>query len=33
MAVTRIDDVVVPSEFTNYVVQNTMEASALVSPT
>lgn len=30
MAVTRISDVVVPEEFTSYVVQNTMEASALV---
>lgn len=30
MAVTRLGDVIVPEEFTNYVVQNTMEASALV---
>src|SRR6056297_1550856 len=30
MAVTRLTDVVVPSEFTDYVVQNTMETSALV---
>lgn len=30
MAVTKINDVVVPSEFTEYVVQNTMEKSALV---
>ncbi|MEI4262333.1 major capsid protein [Roseovarius sp. D0-M9] len=30
MAVTRISDVVVPDEFTSYVIQNTMEASALV---
>ena len=30
MAVTRLSDVVVPEEFTDYVVQNTMETSALV---
>ncbi len=30
MAVTRLTDVVIPSEFTDYVVQNTMETSALV---
>lgn len=30
MAVTRLGDVIVPQEFTRYVVQNTMEASALV---
>jgi hypothetical protein len=30
MADTRIADVIVPEEFTDYVVQNTMEASALV---
>lgn len=30
MAVTRLGDVIVPEEFTAYVVQNTMEASALV---
>lgn len=30
MADTRLIDVVIPSEFTDYVVQNTMEASALV---
>lgn len=30
MAVTRLGDVIVPQEFTDYVVQNTMEASALV---
>ena len=30
MAVTRLSDVVVPEEFTAYVVQNTMETSALV---
>lgn len=30
MAVTRLGDVVIPEEFTSYVVQNTMEASALV---
>ena len=30
MAVTRLADVVVPEEFTAYVTQNTMEASALV---
>lgn len=30
MADTRLADVIVPQEFTNYVVQNTMETSALV---
>lgn len=30
MAVTRLSDVIVPTEFTDYIVQNTMEASALV---
>lgn len=30
MAVTRISDVIVPEVFTDYVVQNTMETSALV---
>jgi hypothetical protein len=30
MPVTQLADVIVPSEFTDYVVQNTMEASALV---
>ena len=29
MATIQISDVVVPSEFTSYVVQNTMEKSAL----
>jgi hypothetical protein len=27
---TRIDDIVIPAQFTDYIVQNTMEASALV---
>ncbi len=30
MATTRLTDVIVPSEFTDYVVQNTLETSALV---
>ena len=30
MAVVRLSDVVVPTEFTNYVVQNTMEKTALM---
>lgn len=30
MATTRLSDVVVPSEFTGYIVQNTMERTALV---
>ena len=30
MAVTQITDVIVPETFTSYVVQNTMETSALV---
>jgi hypothetical protein len=30
MAVTKITDVVVPSEFTSYIVANTMEKTALV---
>lgn len=30
MAVTRLSDVVIPQEFTDYVIQNTMETSALV---
>ncbi|HDR28853.1 hypothetical protein [Rhodovulum sp.] len=30
MATTRLTDVIVPAEFTPYVIQNTMEASALV---
>ena len=30
MAVTQIADIIVPQQFTNYIVQNTFERSALV---
>lgn len=31
MAVTRLSDIIEPTEFTNYIVQNTMEKTALVT--